>query len=106
MSLFACRRREMTDDFDLEVDGNITELTRDGLVQRLEIIERNKQRALYRLTLLEGGDELKVEFKRGIGYFVQQQHFETMQALLSSLSPNYRSAFASKISERLLEMSH
>lgn len=87
-------------DFNREVDANVAELA--GFVSRIRVLSRvDGKLAVYEIVTLEG-DALSVEFKVGLGYFVQSQHYETLQQLLSDRSSKYREEFMRQINARLL----
>jgi len=94
------------DEFEKEVEWNVIELREGGYVTSIDIVERfGTSKVRYRIKLLEEQTIVMVDFERGLGYFVKEsgEHFETMQALLSKLSPSYREVFAANVSRLLLE---
>ncbi|KAH9256960.1 hypothetical protein BASA81_004781 [Batrachochytrium salamandrivorans] len=91
-------------DFNQEVEANVGELK--GFVSRVRVVSNvDGKLAVYEIVTLEG-NTLLVEFKIGLGYFVQpqQQHYETLQQLLSELSSKYREEFMRQVNARLLRL--
>jgi hypothetical protein len=84
-----------------EARANVAE--NEGLVKSLEILSAATDSVQYKLETLEGV-KLKFEFVRGMGYLVKDERqaaFETIQQLLTEVSPAYRRAFVDSISQRL-----
>jgi hypothetical protein len=96
--------------FEEEIQQNLIEL--QDLVQSIEMLPRNKDRphvCCYEVRLFDDdfqNEKFTIEFKRGSGYWLihpkkGEIHFESMQAVLSTLSLQYRLKFAQKISQKL-----
>lgn len=95
-------------EYEKEIDANVREV--QDYVKSIKIINRTpgSGQCTYSLTLLDRSpsdeQELLVDFKKGLGYFVTNdgnKHFETFQALLSHYSPEYRRRFVENISKGL-----
>jgi len=75
--------------FQAEAQHNVAELS--GLVRSIGVESSNEDTVIYAVETLER-EPIRVEFVRDIGYVVGPRVFESMQALLSEASPEYRSA--------------
>ena len=102
-----------TRSFKAEVDAAVGEA--EGKVALVAVDEGetrwDRGVAVLRVRTVEGHD-VRVEARRGVGFALSPSTtkddeddawFETMQALLSSVSPGYRDAFARDVEARLAQ---
>jgi len=75
-------------------------LDKQDLVKSISLSRESTSSFLYVIETLESV-RIKVEFIRSVGYTMENELYENMQAILSKISPAYRKAFANKISAQL-----